>query len=279
MKFTSTQNLVMRMRHCINNGLPLSVVRCGDGEFHLIKDSSDFKRPNRLKVHYGSMNVILKRNKIWECPDHPGNINRSLGKVCNCFLGNYEEDPIAMKWKNQVKGYIIEAIKNSNYVGLKVPGKLDVYYGIDDSILEKNGINANKIERIDSLFSRSKDFATLPKMRHLLNGNDVHIITSNVKSFISTNISKKLGCNVTFTDISMDNSYKLRDIIKKDISTTNAKIILFGGGGSIKDLIPWASKNYGKIAIDVGSVLDPWSGTPSRIMYDHPNFKYVKWVQ
>jgi len=279
MKFLTTKNLISRIRHCIHNGLPLSIVRCGDGEFHLIKNASDFKNPRHLKVHYGSINVILKRNKIWECPHHPGNIDRSSGRPCSCFLGNYEDDPVALEWKNTMKGYVIEAIKKSNFIGLNVPGKLEVFYGIDESILKRNGIDTKVLVNIDSLFSRSKDFATLPKMRQMINGNDVHIITSNVKAFINTDISKKLGCNVTFTDISADRAYKLRNVIKEDISKTDAKIILFGGGGAIKDLIPWASKNHGKVAIDVGSVLDPWSGTPSRIMYDNPEMNYVKWVQ
>lgn len=279
MKFTSTKNLIKRIKHCIQNGLPLSVVRCGDGEFHLIKNASDFKTPGHLKVHYGSINVILKRNKIWECPNHPGNVDRSTKKPCSCFLKKYENDPVALKWKDMMKAYVIDAIKNSNYVGLNVPNKLEAFYGIDESILQRHGVNTDVLVNIDSLFSRSKDFATLPKMRQMIDGNDVHIITNNVKAFIDTGISKKLGCNVTFTDISSDRAYKLRDVIKQDISKTDAKIILFGGGGAIKDLIPWAAKNYGKVAIDVGSVLDPWSGTPSRIMYDKPEMNYVKWVQ
>jgi len=57
MKFLQTQNLISRIRHCIQNGLPLSVIRCGDGEFHLIKNSSDFTDSIKLKVHYGSMNI------------------------------------------------------------------------------------------------------------------------------------------------------------------------------------------------------------------------------
>ena len=278
MKFLQTQNLISRIRHCIQNGLPLSVIRCGDGEFHLIKNSSDFTDSRKLKVHYGSMNVILKRNKIWKCPHHPGNIDKSTKKPCSCFLGNYEEDPIALKWKNTMKGYVIEAIKKSNYVGLTVPGKDEAFYGIDESILQRNGIDTNVLVNIDSLFSRSKDFASLPSVRSLIDGNDVHIVTNNVNAFIKSEISKKLRCNVTYTDLSHDRAYVLRDKIKEDISNTSTKIILFGGGATIKDLVPWAAKNYGKIAIDVGSVLDPWSGTPSRLAFDQPNYKHVKWT-
>ena len=59
----------------------------------------------------------------------------------------------------------------------------------------------------------------------------------------------------------------------------NQPIILFGGGYGVKSLIPWSAKELGKISIDVGSVLDAWSGYQSRHMFLEDRFKHLVWVK
>jgi hypothetical protein len=262
----STQDLLEDIKNSIINKKPLSAVRCGDGEFHIVKSKGDFDERS-VKIHHNAMNDILRRNHIWDCKIHPHS--------CQCYLNSNE----ALTWIKEIRSYIISAMKSADYLGLTVPGKDARFYSISDNVLRRHGIDHIAKKTIDSLFTRSHSFGSLSNFKKLIQGNDMHIITSNVKRFKDVNFSNVLGVNVTYTDISGDRSYKQRAFIKESILSSNKKIFLFGGGSAIKDLIPWSAKTMGAVSIDVGSVLDAWTGYKSRLMYEQPEFQHLLWVK
>lgn len=275
---TTDSELVFAIKNAIKNLTPLSVVRCGDGEMHILKSANDIKETRDLPVHHHSMCLILSRENIYRCSIHSPIKNVGDKPICcTCYLNNH----IHNSWRNEARQIISDSIKNSDYVGLCVPGHNPKYYTISSEVLSRYGINSNKLKVISSLFPRQKSFGSIESFKEIIQGNDIHIITSNVKRFYENDIAKKLGVNVTYTDISTKPAHtkEVRELVKMNIKETDKKIILFGGGYAIKDLIPWSSKEYGKISIDVGSTLDAWSGYKSRTMYDQLEFQHLVWTE
>lgn len=266
----SNKDLLSKIKDSIKNKQPLSIVRCGDGEFHILKNKNDFNKKTSL-THNGAMRNILIRNNVWECKTHVSPTGKQL--VCEC----YQDQQIVTAWINNIRGFISEAIKNADYVGLIIPNEDDQFYGILPHILLRHGINPDSIKPINSLFMRTPEFGSLSSFKNIIQGNDIHIITPNVSEFKKAGIADLLNVNVSYTDISTDRSYKLRDSIKESILKSDKKIFLFGGGSAIKDLIPWSAKTKNAVSIDVGSVLDAWVGLNSRPVYTTLKFKHLEW--
>lgn len=268
-----TPELINKIKDSIRRDSSLSIVRCGDGEMHLLKTQEDFQGDKWKKVHYDSMCLMLNRNKIKRCPIHNQHLPPEKATGCMCYLS----DSKAMMWLNQMKSYVISAILKADYVGLNVPHINQILYGVSSEVLQKNGINEKSLNVIDSVFTRDRSFGSISGFKNIFGNQHIHIITNNARAFQLKGMDRLLGNKITYTDISKDRSYRLRDLIKNDIGNTEAKVILFGGGAGIKDLIPWAAKTYNKVAIDVGSVLDPWSGTSVRKVYEKSEFHYLRW--
>lgn len=271
----NTPSLVTAIRHAVSHSLPLSVIRCGDGEMHILKNANDFSEDRHKLIHYHSLCTILARENIWRCNVHsPGTVKPI---ACSCYL----KDSNVTSWLKEARTIISSSIKNSDYVGLVVPEKNQNYYTVSKDVIRRYGINPDKLKVISSLFPREEMFGSLNSFRSIIRGNGIHIITPNVDRFINGNIDKLLGVNVSYTDISGGDAYepKIRNLVKESIKTTDKRIVLFGGGYAIKDLIPWSSKEYGKISLDVGSVLDAWSGYQSRLMFLEERFKHLTWIK
>lgn len=272
---TDTHVLVSAIKDAILNLSPISVVRCGDGEMHILKNENDFADNHKL-IHHHSMCLIQFRENIWTCSTHKPIGNKP--STCNCYLNNKK----SQEWRSLAREIISYSIKNSDYIGLTVPDKNTNYYSISKDILKKYNIDSTKLKTISSLFPIEESFGSLKSFKEIIQGNAVHFVTSNVQRFKDNKIHKLLGVKVTYTDISGNpvmSDTGVLERIKKDIIGTAAPIILFGGGYGVKSLIPWSAKELGKISIDVGSVLDAWSGYQSRHMFLEDRFKHLVWVK
>lgn len=271
----STISLISSIKHAISNSLQLSVVRCGDGEMHILKNSNDFLEDRHKMIHHHSLCTILDRENIWRCDVHSPKGTRPI--ACTCYIKNSH----VYSWLSNSRKIISSAINDSDYVGLVVPEKNLNFYSIPKSVVRRYGINPDRLKVISSLFPREHIFGGIDSFRSILQGNNIHIITPNVDRFINGNLDKLLDIEVSYTDISSGEAYEpeIRDLVKESIKTTDKKIILFGGGYAIKDLIPWSSKEHSKIALDLGSVLDAWSGYQSRLMFFEDRFKHLNWIK
>ena len=276
---TTDAQLIIAIKTAVKNKTPLSVVRCGDGEMHILKQTCDFPREHQQLTHHHSLCLIQWRENIWRCKEHaPVNPDSLKPNTCDCYL----KDSKSTAWRELARNLISSSIRDADYVGLTVPGRNANYYTITEHILKRHGIiNSHKFKTISSLFPREKLFGSLQSFGGIIQGNDIHIITPNVERFKASKIGERFGVNATYTDISGKSSYyhDVREKVKRDIALTNAPIILFGGGYGIKSLIPWAATELGKIALDVGSVLDAWSGLQSRHMFMEDSFAHLNWVK
>jgi len=278
-----SQDLIKLIHKSIKEKTPLSITRFGDGAFHLLKNANDFSNDYAKSIHCISMNHILNRNGIFLCTEHEhspigGRIGVNLynGGVpnCNCYL----QDKDATDWINEMKRRIVIGINESSHVGLSVPSVSSVskeYYTVNNTVLDRYGIKRD-LNRIDSLFTNLHAFSALDSAKKLFQNQKIHIVSRNKTEFINQDISYKLGCELSFTDMSDERSYKLVDKIKQDIIDTDANIVLFSGGVYIKHLIPFAA-GLGKVAIDTGSIVDAWCNIPSRGWYDKPDMSYTNW--
>jgi len=275
---TSDVELVAAIKTSIKNMTPLSVVRCGDGEMHILKQASDFPAEQQQITHHHALCNIQHREDIWTCvthtSPHPGSLKPN---TCECYL----TDDTSKKWRGLAKEIIAYSIKYSDYVGLVVPGRNVHYYNISDEILKRYDIDSKQLSVISSLFPLDPMFGSIDSFKSIINGNDIHIITPNVERFKNGKIEELLGVNVTYTDISGAQSHtiEMRAMVKQSIIDTPTKIILFGGGYAIKSLIPWAANELGKIALDIGSVLDAWSGLQSRHMFMKDELSHLNWIK
>lgn len=275
---TTDVQLVVAIKNAIKDKKPLSVVRCGDGEMHILKSLVDFPGEQQQLTHHHSLCLIQWRENVWRCTRHaPVNPNSLKPNTCSCYL----KDPISGTWRELARELIRYAIKHSDYVGLTVPGRNANYYTITDTVLNRYAIDATELKTISSLFPREKLFGGIGSFRSIIQGNPIHIVSPNAERFKKGKLNELLGVHVTYTDISGKESYhvQVREKVKDDLIKTSAKIILFGGGYGIKSLIPWSAKELGKISIDVGSVLDAWSGLQSRHMFLEEKFKHLNWIK
>ena len=274
---TSDIELVQAIRKAVKYKQALSVIRCGDGEMHILKNIDDFTGEQQKLTHHHSLCLIQYRENIWKCKTHaPVNPTALKPNTCDCYL----KDQGSLEWRKLARDIISYAIKESDYVGLTVPGRNAHYYTITDNILKRYNIGSDKLKTISSLFPREEMFGSLKNFKKIIQGNDVHFITPNVKRFKAGKIEDLLGVNVTYTDISGKETWHadVREKIKKDLLVTKAPIVLFGGGYGVKSLIPWSAKELGKISIDVGSIIDAWSGLQSRHMFMKEEFHYLNWI-
>ena len=275
---TSDIELVQAIRKAVEYKQSLSVIRCGDGEMHILKNVDDFPGEQQKLTHHHSLCLIQWRENIWKCKTHaPANPNSLKPNTCDCYL----KDQGSLEWRKLARDIISYAIKESDYVGLTVPGRNAHYYTITDNILKRYNIGSDKLKTISSLFPKEELFGGLENFKAMIQGNDVHFVTPNVQRFKAGKIEELLGVNVTYTDISGKESYHLeiREHIKNSLMQTKAPIILFGGGYGVKSLIPWSAKELGKISIDAGSVLDAWSGLQSRHMFLEDSFAHLNWIK
>lgn len=274
---TSDIELVQAIQKAIKYNQPLSVIRCGDGEMHILKNVDDFAGEQQKLTHHHSICLIQWRENIWKCKTHaPVNPASLKPNTCTCYM----QSPISDNWRRRAREIIQYAIKESDYVGLTVPGKNTHYYTITDNILQRYGIQPNKLKTISSLFPKEKIFGSLESIKKLIQGNDVHFVTPNVERFKAGKIENILGVNVTYTDISGKETWHsdVRLRIQTELRNVSAPIIFFGGGYGVKSLIPWVAKEYGKVAIDTGSIIDAWSGLQSRHMFMKEENAHLNWI-
>ncbi len=275
---TTDLELIDAIKLSIKNKTPLSVVRCGDGEMHILKQAIDFPGEQQQLTHHHALCNIQFREAIWTCPTHtslqPGSIKPN---TCECYL----TDNDSITWRGLAKDVISYSIKHADYVGLVVPGRNLHYYNISSGILKRYNIDSTQLNVISSLFPLDPMFGSIESFKSIINGNDIHIVTPNVERFKNGKIEELLGVNVTYTDISSDQSHTLeiRQQVKQSIIDNPTQIILFGGGYAIKNLIPWAATEFGKIALDIGSVLDAWSGLQSRHMFMKEELSHLNWIK
>jgi len=132
----------------------------------------------------------------------------------------------------------------------------------------------------DHLIFRSKELGNPYNLGLLLEGIPINIVTSNAPKLKQHQIGTILGCPVTYTELEYTNAfgnvsskphqknelyYKKEEVIER-LGNIKEKVVLFGTS-AIGKYVGHILKSKGKVALDVGSILDAWAGNPSRTWY------------
>lgn len=268
--------IVNIINESIKNGTPISVARCGDGEMHILKNENDFVTDRDKIIHYSSMNSILKRNAIFNC--QPCTTATMMHAECKCYLS----DRNAISWINHMREIIVNTINESEYIGLNCPNIDQRWYGISESVLRRYHIDINSLKIITSDWPKHPLLGNPHEFKKNLRNQPIHLITSRTLNFDRVGFKQFLNAPITYTALNDDEgttkmSYYQREDLINSLSNIKEQIVLVGGGAYIKDIIPILHKKYNKTVIDMGSVLDIWSGILSRTVFLNQS-KHCNWL-
>jgi len=134
---------------------------------------------------------------------------------------------------------------------------------IDKTFFKFLDLNIESLKICNHLVSRSKELGSVNGVKNIVQGNDFHIISTNVSEMKRKKLNEVFGVNIGYTEHSREVNFDNRgDFIKNFINIKED--IVFLGTGLQKDYGVILRDEYGKICIDMGATMDAWSGIISR---------------
>jgi len=255
----SDKNLFQAIKESINNKTPLSYVRLGDGEIQILKRPEHCYTQNEIEIRRVALVHICKRYNI------------DFTEDCEFLL--------------RCKKIIIDSINTSDYLGLftleeiselAVKGmNLDINrYVPNKEIFEHYDVDINNLKICSIMFNKGSELGVIENFKKLIGNKRVTIITSQEKNLKANKKFQDIfNNNVDFINIKHEhgnpNSKALsqRDWLRSQFKNIKNHIVLLGVGHAAKDLCNELKNDWGKCAIDMGSVLDAWAGIISRPSY------------
>lgn len=247
---TDETYLFGELKKSIKDESPFSYARIGDGEIHILTDDSLFTNKIEIIEHKKIMNSIYKR---------------------------YDTNSKNTKLIQDLRNIILRTIKNSDYLGIPNIANFDklskLVYQLKMPVLEKYKINNDALKICDATFNRSDLIGNINNFKDLIGNRPIHIMTSNMNRLMNVSkIHKLLNVPISYTQVnhiqsSKERSFYKREFIMNSLPNIKEHIVLYGLGEGAKDACHTLRNNYGKCVIDMGSVLDAWSGQISRPKY------------
>lgn len=166
---------------------------------------------------------------------------------------------------------ILNAIKHSDVIGLMdsnnniskhinyTPQKWSIY----SEFLENEDISVGDLMITDHMLPRSQEFGKTENFRDILQGKSLNIISTNTEKLKTKNLSKLFDADVTFTHHPNTINFRNRNEFIDSFKHIKSDVVLVGCGLQ-KDYVVYLRHNYGKVAIDVGAMLDAWAGLETR---------------
>lgn len=238
----SDEQAVSLIKDKIKIGAPFAFTRFGDGEIYVLNKKSyaqfekkncgewGYKYPEEISNFYDDGSLIIKR----------------------AFLNS---DLIGIMDKNC-------KIVNINYSPHT--------WSIPKSIISSWGVEIDDLKICDHQLSRQKIFGSVEGMKDIVQGKDIHIISTNTELLKSKNLNELLNCQVSFTFHPTDINFNNRDSFISKFSEIKPQIVLLGVGLQ-KDYTTILKKDFGKISLDMGATMDAWSGIYSRPWFRQGN--------
>jgi len=234
----SNEDAVSLIKEKIKTNTPFAFTRYGDGEVYIMTNRS--KRESWLQK---------------SCKDY-GYDYKKDGEI-EQFYKDYNK----ILWGTFTKSDMVGIMKSECSI---LPGKQNLDdWSFKKELLKEKNIDIENLLITEHQLSRHKIMGSVEGMRDIIQGNDIHIITITPNNMIERNLDKLLGINITYTENKMSYSYRNRDEILKQFKNIKENIVLYGSGID-KDYGTILRDKYGKIALDMGSVMEAWSGRLAR---------------
>tara|TARA_B110000285_G_scaffold61350_1_gene70559 strand:- start:3331 stop:4098 length:768 start_codon:yes stop_codon:yes gene_type:complete len=233
----SRSNSIKIITEAIRNEKPFLFTRFGDGEVWLLME---WINPVRL----------IRIKKEWLVTD-----------------SNYKE---VLK---RVKNELIECFNNSDMAGIMNENPLEYgvriayrpkSWSIPIEVAKNMGMSNKNVT--SHLLSRGTELGDPNNFKKILNGKPIHIISPNTEHLIKNNLSKILGCEITYTRITRipNNVIYDTDILIKELDKIKESIVIFGCGAGGKWIGNYLKTKHGKVCLDFGATLDGWAGKITR---------------
>ena len=136
-------------------------------------------------------------------------------------------------------------------------------WSIKTEFLESNGVDISNLVVVDHMLPRMVEFGKPDNFKEILQGKSLNIISPNAEILKTKNLDKLFEAEVTFTHHPYNINLRNRDEFIDSFKNIKSDVVLVGCGIQ-KDYVSYLRYNYGKVAIDVGALLDAWAGIISR---------------
>ena len=219
----------------IKTNTPFALSRFGDGEIRMLNRNA-------------STNLQQRSCKNWGY-NYPTQLNQLYDDATAVLLN-------ALRYSD-----VIGLMDSNNTISKKINYKPEVW-SIPSKTLTSNGIEIPTIIT-DHMLPRSREFGKPENFRDILQGKSLHIISPNIEILKSKNLNSILDSDITYTQHPKNINFRNRNEFIDGFKNINSDVVLVGCGLQ-KDYVVYLRHNYGKIAIDVGAMLDAWAGIISR---------------
>jgi hypothetical protein len=220
----------------IRTNTPFALSRFGDGEIHMLNKTSSPQHQMRSCSNWG-----------YEYPSG---------------VGQLYDDATAILLNGLRHSDVIGLMDSNNDIARKINYKESVW-SIQEEFLKTNNIDTDTLKISDHMLPRSEEFGKPENFREILQGRSLNIITTNTEKLKTKNLSKLLDAEVTFTHHSNTINFRNRNEFIDSFKDIKSDVVLVGCGLQ-KDYVVYLRHNYGKVAIDVGAMLDAWAGLKTR---------------
>lgn len=232
---TNTETITI-LKNKILNGIPFSLTRFGDGEIYVMNRNGNQQFLKRVLNEYG-----------YEYPLQIDNFHDDANKILrNSFL------------KSDIIG-----LMNPNDVVAKKINYSEKVWSLKKSFVESFGVDIEKLQICNHMISRSEEMGSVDGFRDIIQGNDFHIISTNINLLKTKNLESLFGVNIGYTEHPFTINFNNRDSFINRFKNIKEKIVIMGIGLQ-KDYGVILRDNYDKITIDMGATMDAWSGLITR---------------
>lgn len=231
MKPTITDTaFIGKLKSKINDGLPMSLVRYGDGE----------------------LNVLRKRLTSY--------LENYFTKVCGYkdpHEGMADCRKILLKTLNEAD---VIGVMGDNEITQNLPNVKK--WQFDEKFLRESKRQKNVIA-VDNMVVRGQVLGDVKELKKLINGRPVCIVTGVADKLKENEISKHLETKVRLIKTPWGIRLDKREKIFKELDTIKEDIVLVGCSLIGKDFCTYLRRK-GKVCLDVGAILDAWAGIITR---------------
>jgi hypothetical protein len=255
----SDAELFNAIKNSIKNKTPLSYIRLGDGEIQIMKIPQHCNTPDETNMRKIALTHICKRYNV------------DFNEDCEFLL--------------RCKKIIIDSINASDYLGLFTPeeiGELAIKgmrinanrYAPNKEILNYYNIDSSKLKICSVMFNKGIELGIISNFKKLIGDQRITMITNQTANLkANKKFQEVFGDSVDFINIKHEHgnpnakALSQRVWLRSQFKDIKNHIVLLGVGHAAKDLCNELKNDWGKCAIDMGSVLDAWAGIISRPSY------------